>query len=176
MGYKRAAKGFKVVKNENNLYEIFDLVGRSYGDYFVKTDAIKKTYVWAGMMCDTNINFADRFDWEKNDCVIRAYSIFLNKPYSEIHARFKRMGRQDREGTPVSYIYYYADEVGAVLLERNIREFLYVGQLVEFHPTGKFLVNVLRHTFVLEDGIFQDSDKVRYYEQIRSVFYFEDKK
>ena len=58
---------------------------------------------------------------ETNDCVVRAFSLALNRPYAEVHALCKAKGRLDLKGTShstveaVTYLKAEADEPRTML-------------------------------------------------------------
>jgi hypothetical protein len=95
---------------------------------------------------------------EANDCVVRAFSLALNRPYSEIHASCKSHGRVDKKGTSGFTVEAVAKEYGmeSIKADWSIRGALTLSQFIAANPTGKFYMNRRGHAFALIDGVIHD--------------------
>ena len=57
------------------------------------------------------MEFVGRSDYEeRNDCVVRAFSVVANKPYVEVHTDFKKAGRKTKCRTRHSVVFKMADK------------------------------------------------------------------
>ena len=103
---------------------------------------------------------------DKNDCAVRAYSIFADVPYKDAHESFKKLGRKDAHGTPHYIIATMLKKVNAkrVYLTNKIT----LNQLLKQYPTGKLYCFIRGHAFTVIDGVVHDTwkvgKKVRVYE------------
>lgn len=112
---------------------------------------------------------AGGFEWENNDCVIRAFCVLTRKPYAEIHALAKACGRKDKHGTSDKTIRAMADKLGLLIRVYGERfKRTRTGKLTFDFPTlaqhlknvpGLDCVLVRRgHAFAYTDGIVRDWD------------------
>lgn len=176
MKYERAAKGFRVKRNRKNMYEIFDPLGRSFGDYFTQHEAITRTYKLKRMACTTTISDGGRRESgiiEHNDCAVRAVSFMLNQPYPVVHDAFKKLGRKSKHGTPHYITQEYLAHYGVKPIKRENIDIRFIGQLPEHFPVGKLLVHVKGHLVTMIDGVFQDMFWTKYYEVILDLYCYE---
>ena len=101
---------------------------------------------------------------ETNDCVVRAFSIALDKSYAEIHEKCAKHGRKFRECT-------YLPTQRAVAKEYGMKELAYndlwnlsptpyqyptVTQFIKAHPKGRFYARRNGHAFAIVDGVVHD--------------------
>lgn len=94
---------------------------------------------------------------ERNDCVVRALSIFLDRPYYEIHAELKRFGRRNRCGTNPKTLNKAFEKYG--LIKTFVSPKPTLKQFIKEHPKGKFLVHKSKHVFTIKNGTVYDSWK-----------------
>lgn len=105
------------------------------------------------MSTDTQDSLAalrDGFN-ERNDCVVRAFSLASTKPYAEVHALMKANGRKDRCGMKVkNKVVRIGRELGMDLTQ--VRRSGTVAKLIAAHPSDILIVRVARHMFPVVDG------------------------
>lgn len=87
---------------------------------FVKTDAGK-----------TNSAYSN----ERNDCAVRAYSLFTNVPYDESYTKFERFGRKSNQGTTIECI----DSILSVKYTR-VNVSISINNLLKTYPRGKVFI------------------------------------
>ncbi len=93
---------------------------------------------------------------ERRDCMVRALSNGLDKPYYEVHRQLKALGRRMRRGTPWSVCVkaMLAYNVGiASPLGRRITH----ARFIKTHPKGSFIVMSRSHAWAIKDGVVFDS-------------------
>ena len=106
---------------------------------------------------------AGRPDWEMRDCAIRAIAIAAERPYDEVHRVFQQLGRKDKHRTSRRIL----TEAMRLCWGRyqvtpeSISSDKTVGQLVETHPEGRFVVRVPGHLFAMIEGVIIDCAKDR---------------
>ena len=97
---------------------------------------------------------------EHRDCVVRAFSLALNKPYAEIHAACKRHGREDRKGTYRDVQRRVAAEYGmsTVFLYNQQKPWLPItlAQFLREHPKGNYYLVRKGYAFTVIDGVVHD--------------------
>lgn len=94
---------------------------------------------------------------DKNDCAVRAWSIFFDEPYKESHKLFADMGRKKFRGTRTADIFTMMKAKGAVKQDATIFEKVSVGKLLKKHPTGKLFCLIRGHAFTIVDGVINDT-------------------
>lgn len=111
---------------------------------------------------------ADGFDYESNDCLVRAFAWAMQKPYWAVHAYFECKLRR------VTGYGLSPDEIR----ERAKGSFFYntfnwwtcyggtLNQFVKENPVGNFVVQVIPqkwgtgHAIGIVDGVIQDQEKL----------------
>lgn len=109
---------------------------------------------------------ADGWEWENRDCVIRAFCVLTGKPYAELHALAKSLGRKDKQGTSDLTIRRMANALKLVLIPYGYNLTHRRGRLVHDYPTlAQHLkklptldcVAIRRgHAFAIKGGIVRD--------------------
>ena len=100
-----------------------------------------------------------QYDWESNDCVVRASSLATGKPYAEMHAAYKAAGRKDRRGTPVMMIGQVLDyNLGVAAPSR--RRALTLARFLKIYSTGRWVMCNARHAWAVIDGVVHDAGPV----------------
>lgn len=91
---------------------------------------------------------------EKNDCAVRAYSIFTNTPYADAHQLFKDAGRKNFKGTPNTMI--------RGLMKDYVVENTYItiNELRRLYPNRRIYALKRGHAFTMINGVIYDSFKV----------------
>lgn len=93
---------------------------------------------------------------ERNDCMVRALANTLDKPYYEVWAQLKRMGRRSRCGTPVK-IGHKAMLMYGLKLASPVRRRTTHAQFIASHPKGSYLVMSRSHAWAIKDGVVYDA-------------------
>ena len=97
---------------------------------------------------------------ERNDCAVKALAIAAEKPYEEVHALFKRLGRKNRRGTPLYTIVRAAREYSPNVLYTDIRKPCggkYTARTIgEALPKGKYILHYNGHVAAMVDGMVED--------------------
>jgi hypothetical protein len=100
---------------------------------------------------------------ELNDCVVRAFSIVLDKPYDDLHAQCAKHGRKFAKGTHYYTQRNVAQENGMVEINwnelRNLSpsgEYPTVLQFLKAFPKGRYYVCRNGHAFAIIDGVIHD--------------------
>lgn len=107
---------------------------------------------------------AEGFERERNDCAVRAMSLVLNRPYSEVHQDLAARGRRDGRGTRNTIISDSMLVLTADVGQRAIEsEWLHVrtkaptlATFVRERPHGRYLVLVRGHALAVIDGVVHD--------------------
>lgn len=95
------------------------------------------------------------FENEKRDCVVRAFTLASNKPYSEVHQAFKNLGRKDRHGINTTNLVQKASK----LLNVNAKQIKRHGtakKLLEQYPNYNLFCVVNNHAFSIINGQVND--------------------
>ena len=101
------------------------------------------------------------FSRENKDCVVRAFSIVLNRSYGEIHGACKRHGRKDSDGTKGCTQDAVAEEYS---MEKVPLSDITCGnqfhptlqQFINSHPKGRYYLTRRGHAFAVIDGVVHD--------------------
>ena len=97
---------------------------------------------------------ANSFKRYINDCTIRAISLATNKSwndtYKELSDKARRMGMMMDDAR---FIEYYLDNK----YERTCSNSLYVGDFIEEHPTGTYLITMKGHITCVINGVLYDT-------------------
>ena len=100
---------------------------------------------------------------EANDCVVRAFSIVLDKPYNEVHAQCEKHGRKFGKGTYPHTQRKVANDNGMTeIYEKELHKLSPSGenptvlQFLKAYPTGKYYVCRSGHAFAIIDGVIHD--------------------
>lgn len=92
------------------------------------------------------------FPRERNDCVVRAFSVALRRPYAELHdacsAAGRGYGRKTCDVTVWRVAYKY------FLLPWDTRGT--VAQFIRANPSGRFYLHRRGHAFCIIDGVVHD--------------------
>lgn len=100
-----------------------------------------------------------QYDWENNDCVVRASSLATGKTYAEMHAAYKAAGRKDRKGTPVCLIDKVLDyKLGVRAQSRRSAKTL--ARFLATYNTGRWVMCNARHAWAVIDGVVHDAGPV----------------
>lgn len=91
---------------------------------------------------------------DRNDCAVRAYSIFKQVPYAEAHALFAAEGRRNGKGTPNSTITKLLGK------DEALTEQLTLNQLRSQYPNHRVYALKRGHAFAVIGGVLYDSWKV----------------
>ena len=98
-------------------------------------------------------------NFEDEDCAVDSCAILTSLPYSVIHQRFKKHGREDGEATDWSVLEAVFKELGYPL-ENPVRfdPPVTVNRLIKdkLLPEGRFLVYITGHVFPMIDGRTDD--------------------
>lgn len=99
------------------------------------------------------------YDWETNDCAVRASSVATGKTYAEMHAAYKAAGRKDRKGTPVFLIDDVLDyKLG--LKAQSKRSAKTLAKFLKEYNTGSWVLCNARHAWAVIDGVVHDAGPV----------------
>jgi hypothetical protein len=100
---------------------------------------------------------------ENNDCVVRAFSLALNKPYDEVHAICAKHGRKPNRGCLAGVQRDVAKHYGMQGIMLDIgnlgkREGIYptLAMFLRRFPKGHFYVARRGHAFTIIDGVVHD--------------------
>ncbi len=96
---------------------------------------------------------------DKNDCAVRAFSIFSDVPYKQAHTSFKQLGRRDGYGTPHHIIDTMLKQQSAKKMISGYKK-ITLNQLVKQYPVGKLYCLIRGHAFTVIDGVVHDTWKV----------------
>ena len=97
---------------------------------------------------------------ESNDCTVRATSLAINKPYTEVHGVFAKHGRRTGKGVTLATLIAVLIEVtknnmqivsSHVIRRENLTSF------IKTHPKGKYVVIKRGHAFAVIDGVAHDA-------------------
>lgn len=106
---------------------------------------------------------------EHNDCMVRALSNVLDKPYYEVHSALLQLGRKPRRATKwavcVKAMLAYGVGVAAPLTRGGMTHAEFMRQ----HPKGKFIAISRQHAWAIKDGIAYDSWKPGPRMRIRAI-------
>ena len=91
---------------------------------------------------------------ERNDCVVRALTIALNRSYDEMHAICGAAGRKPRKGM---YVYQIEQALQKKFTWVMRHERVTFAQFARINPKGRFVVIKRGHAVALIDGVWYDS-------------------
>jgi hypothetical protein len=91
---------------------------------------------------------------ERNDCVVRALTIALNRSYDEMHAICGAAGRKPNQGMLI-YEIEYAIQKQFIWVMRHER--VSFARFAKQNPVGRFVVVKRGHAVALVDGVWYDS-------------------
>ena len=96
---------------------------------------------------------------ENRDCAVRAVTLALGKPYAEVHAAMKRLGRRNRRGTPMWITAHVLESYGYKMVEctnvfPSARTPITVQR--ELPNRGVYLVRTRSHIFCYRAGKVHD--------------------
>ena len=91
---------------------------------------------------------------DKNDCAVRAYSIFKQVPYAEAHALFAAEGRRNGRGTQNAVITKLLGASEAHTTQMTLNQLRYT------YPNHRVYALKRGHAFALVGGVLYDSWKV----------------
>ncbi len=98
-------------------------------------------------------------NFEDEDCAVDSCAILTDLPYSVVHQRFKKHGREDGEATDWSILEAVYKELGYPL-ESPVRfdPPVTVNRLIQDNllPSGRYLIYITGHVFPLIDGRTDD--------------------
>jgi len=123
----------------------------------------------------------DGYEYEKNDCTVRALALGCNAQYKDVWKELYNHGRKPCK--PFLFNRYIREK-----LEKNLdilgKELIpldrfyiqkTVGQFLDNHPKGNYLIRTNGHVFNVKDGIIYDSFKDGLKRRIYSVWIIIDK-
>ena len=94
---------------------------------------------------------------DKNDCAVRAWSIFFDQPYAVAHKLFAEKGRKQYRGTRTMDIFTMMKDAGAVKQLASNFDKITLNKLIKKHPKGKLYCLIRGHAFAIVDGIVNDT-------------------
>lgn len=89
---------------------------------------------------------------QRNDCAVRAYSIFIGIPYEESYLLFKKLGRCDNAATNIGCL--------DAALSGNYTKVvtsITINNLIKTYPRGRVYAIKKRHAFALIGGSIRDT-------------------
>lgn len=97
---------------------------------------------------------------ESNDCTVRATSLAMNKPYTEVHKVFAEHGRRTGKGVNVITLMgvimdLTKKKVNTVANHCIRRETL--ASFLKTHPKGRYIVVKRNHAFAVINGVAHDA-------------------
>lgn len=96
---------------------------------------------------------------EKLDCTVRAFAIATGMTYGDAHTVIKREGRKDRHTVWFRTIIRKSLSAriwnGKMFDEQHDTE-MTIGQFVNMHPTGRYLIEIRSHVVAMIDGTIYD--------------------
>lgn len=103
-------------------------------------------------------DFVGRSDGECLDCVIRAFTVVTERPYSEVHAAFKKAGRKDGCRTPHHVTHSVACQFGLtrVRVRMSVAKFLNDAEHIP-----RLVAVVSGHAFGVVKGVIADYEGVK---------------
>lgn len=112
-------------------------------------------------------NFEGRSKTERNDCVVRAFTMATGKPYQEIYTMFEKAGRKRNCGTPTSISWPIAEQLGfeRIMLPKPMT----FKKFAEIAPDEIIVGRIARHAFamrkneVLDYGGIKGGSRVTWY-------------
>jgi hypothetical protein len=97
---------------------------------------------------------------ERNDCAVKALAIVASKPYEEIHALMKSLGRKDRRGTSRNIVWKAAQklnpEVGYEAIRKPNGRYYTARTIGEALPKGNYMILYRGHLAAMVDGMVED--------------------
>lgn len=92
---------------------------------------------------------------ESRDCAVRALAIAMGKPYAEVHAALKQLGRKNRRG--INGAQWRAAKRMFSLESREEFACRHLGTALPEIQTGRYLCWVSGHFFAVVDGVVHDT-------------------
>jgi len=112
--------------------------------------------------------------YESNDCTVRATSLAMNKPYTEIHQAFERAGRKPRRGVTIrtmsNALQLITQKNQGMIRALNEPTF---AQFARENPKGRFIVTKRGHAVALIDGVWHDAHSSQAGSRCRVKFYYQ---
>ena len=96
---------------------------------------------------------------DRNDCAVRAYSLFTGKPYAESHKMFSSMGRRIGKGTKNTTIMAALKEFPCTEARKQGKR-VTLSQIANTIPVGKVYMLKRGHAFTMVNGVVHDSFQV----------------
>jgi hydrogenase maturation factor len=97
---------------------------------------------------------------ESNDCTVRATSLAINKPYTEVHGVFAKHGRRTGKGVTLATLIAVLIDVTKnnmkIVASHTIRRET-LASFIKTHPKGKYVVIKRGHAFAVIDGVAHDA-------------------
>lgn len=110
---------------------------------------------------------ANGFGFERRDCTVRALAVRLTTTYKRAHELCAEAGRQVGRGMRLSEMRPMLEKLGLYVQAPIKKQTL--GRFVKEHPRGRYFVVILGHAMGLNNGVIQDTDKLR--ERARVLWY-----
>lgn len=139
------------------------------------------------------------FEWENNDCVVRAMAIAADTDYATAHQWIKDyLKRPDRKGTSMTF--FKLEQLAKDGIELNNKQFVpipghklinpdythksvqyTVGTFSQKHNKGTYFVLVKGHALAIKDGVIYDNNNFKarnngFRRPIRNIFKLEETK
>lgn len=98
-----------------------------------------------------------RYDFEHNDCTVRAVTWATNGLYENWHAFLKAMGRKDRKGFCFPEFERRSERFGfAFIIPDIFAQGMSLGQALQIFRNGRYICHQRGHVFPLIDGLVYD--------------------
>lgn len=114
------------------------------------------------------------FDFESNDCTVRATSLALNKHYVEVHKAYSEVGRKIGKGCTVRMMNNALEKLKQGQMVRALEEPTFA-RFARSNPKGKFIVVKRKHAVALIDGVWHDAHVSQVGARCRVLFYYQVK-
>ena len=106
------------------------------------------------MKRESKIYGAERLDWVKNDCCVRALACAAGVEYKTASAVFSTAGRPLKKGTPWDVVRQVHESW--LKLERLPLDNIPLAVFTVMFPQGSFVVFKHAHAFAVVDGVVHD--------------------
>ena len=94
---------------------------------------------------------------ERNDCTVRALAISTEGSYWDAYKILNSFGRKANKGTNIRKFFKNNRIVlNKVFKKLKFRKQITLNKFVQKYPTGTFYVRIVRHVFVVKDGVAID--------------------
>lgn len=106
------------------------------------------------------ISRPDEFNFESNDCTVRAITVAFKMPYCDTHRMLAKWGRVQRRGI---YLSQFMKQTPVINEQKHIHKtcFMTILSFVKKFPKGTYLCRKSRHAFAIIDGIVYGETKLR---------------